>query len=72
MVEFLVLLVVLIGMGLAGFTLLAMVVVTGLFVLFGIVGGMLALIVDLAPWILLVLLACWLLSWRRNRRPRYY
>lgn len=70
MVEFLVLLAVLVGMGLAGFTLLAMLIVTGLFVLFGILSGMLALIVKLAPWILLVLLACWLLG--RQRRMRYH
>jgi phage shock protein G len=39
-------------------------------VLFGILSGMLALIVKLAPWILLVLLACWLLG--RQRRVRYH
>ncbi|WP_204420580.1 envelope stress response protein PspG, partial [Aeromonas veronii] len=62
MLEFFILLVVLLVMALTGFTLVAMLLVSGLFVLLGALGGMLALIIKLAPWLLLVLAVCWLIS----------
>ncbi|KXU80290.1 envelope stress response protein PspG [Aeromonas enteropelogenes] len=67
MLEFFVLLVVLVIMALTGFTLIAMLLVSGLFVLLGALGGMLALIIKLAPWLLLVLVVCWLISNRKRR-----
>lgn len=71
MLEFFVLLVVLVIMALTGFTLIAMLLVSGLFVLLGALGGMLALIIKLAPWLLLVLVVCWLISNRRRRTNTY-
>lgn len=56
MLEFFILLVVLLVMALTGFTLVAMLLVSGLFVLLGALGGMLALIIKLAPG------CCW--CWR--------
>ena len=67
MLEFFILLVVLLVMALTGFTLVAMLLVSGLFVLLGALGGMLALIIKLAPWLLLVLAVCWLISNRSKR-----
>ncbi|MBS4689246.1 envelope stress response protein PspG [Aeromonas sobria] len=71
MLEFFVLLVVLLVMALTGFTLVAMLLVSGLFVLLGALGGMLALIIKLAPWLLLVLAVCWLISNRSKRSNTY-
>lgn len=71
MLEFFVLLVVLVIMALTGFTLIAMLLVSGLFVLLGALGGMLALIIKLAPWLLLVLVVCWLVSNRKRRTNTY-
>ncbi|HDO1331306.1 TPA: envelope stress response protein PspG [Aeromonas veronii] len=71
MLEFFILLVVLLVMALTGFTLVAMLLVSGLFVLLGALGGMLALIIKLAPWLLLVLAVCWLIS-NRNKRSNTY
>ena len=71
MLEFFILLVVLLVMALTGFTLVAMLLVSGLFVLLGALGGMLALIIKLAPWLLLVLAVCWLLSNRRKQSNTY-
>ncbi|MFQ2269374.1 envelope stress response protein PspG [Aeromonas enteropelogenes] len=71
MLEFFVLLVVLVIMALTGFTLVAMLLVSGLFVLLGALGGMLALIIKLAPWLLLVLVVCWLISNRKRRTNTY-
>ncbi|WP_042013544.1 envelope stress response protein PspG [Aeromonas fluvialis] len=71
MLEFFILLVVLLVMALTGFTLVAMLLVSGLFVLLGALGGMLALIIKLAPWLLLVLAVCWLISHRRQRNNTY-
>ncbi|WP_429060007.1 envelope stress response protein PspG [Aeromonas veronii] len=71
MLEFFILLVVLLVMALAGFTLVAMLLVSGLFVLLGALGGMLALIIKLAPWLLLVLAVCWLISNRSKRSNTY-
>lgn len=71
MLEFFVLLVVLLVMALTGFTLVAMLLVSGLFVLLGALGGMLALIVKLTPWLLLVLAVCWLISNRSKRSNTY-
>ncbi|MGL5462115.1 MAG: envelope stress response protein PspG [Aeromonas veronii] len=65
------LLVVLLVMALTGFTLVAMLLVSGLFVLLGALGGMLALIIKLAPWLLLVLAVCWLISNRSKRSNTY-
>ena len=67
MLEFFILLVVLLVMALTGFTLVAMLLVSGLFVLLGALGGMLALIIKLAPWLLPVLAVCWLISNRSKR-----
>ena len=71
MLEFFILLVVLLVMALPGFTLVAMLLVSGLFVLLGALGGMLALIIKLAPWLLLVLAVCWLISNRSKRSNTY-
>ncbi|MEV3834574.1 envelope stress response protein PspG [Aeromonas allosaccharophila] len=71
MLEFFILLVVLLVMALTGFTLVAMLLVSGLFVLLGLLGGMLALIIKLAPWLLLVLAVCWLISNRSKRSNTY-
>ncbi|KHA57845.1 phage-shock protein [Aeromonas hydrophila] len=70
MLEFIVLMLVLVGMALAGFTVLAMLLVSGVFVLFGALAGMFALIIKLAPW-LLVLLVCWFISSRRKQANTY-
>ncbi|MFM5238558.1 envelope stress response protein PspG [Aeromonas veronii] len=71
MLEFFILLVVLLVMALTGFTLVAMLLVSGLFVLLGALGGMLALIIKLAPWLLLMLAVCWLISNRSKRSNTY-
>lgn len=71
MLEFFILLVVLLVMALTGFTLVAMLLMSGLFVLLGALGGMLALIIKLAPWLLLVLAVCWLISNRSKRSNTY-
>ncbi|MCF5864559.1 envelope stress response protein PspG [Aeromonas veronii] len=71
MLEFFILLVVLLVMALTGFTLVAMLLVSGLFVLLGALGGMLALIIKLAPWLLLVLAVCWLISNHSKRSNTY-
>ncbi|MEB8285470.1 envelope stress response protein PspG [Aeromonas veronii] len=71
MLEFFILLVVVLVMALTGFTLVAMLLVSGLFVLLGALGGMLALIIKLAPWLLLVLAVCWLISNRSKRSNTY-
>ncbi|MCJ7928157.1 MULTISPECIES: envelope stress response protein PspG [Aeromonas] len=71
MLEFIVLILVLIGMALTGFTVLAMLLVSGAFVLFGALAGMFALIIKLAPWLLVVLVVCWLLSNRRKQSNTY-
>ncbi|MCX4072846.1 envelope stress response protein PspG [Aeromonas caviae] len=74
MLEFIVLILVLIGMALTGFTVLAMLLVSGVFVLFGALAGMFALIIKLAPWllvVLVVLVVCWLLSNRRKQSNTY-
>ena len=71
MLEFIVLMLVLVAMALAGFTVLAMLLVSGVFVLFGALAGMFALIIKLAPWLLLVLAVCWLLSNRRKHSNTY-
>ena len=71
MLEFFILLVVLLVMALTGFTLVAMLLGSGLFVLLGALGGMLALIIQLAPWLLLVLAVCWLISNRSKRSNTY-
>lgn len=71
MLEFFISLVVLLVMALTGFTLVAMLLVSGLFVLLGALGGMLALIIKLAPWLLLVLAVCWLISNRSKRSNTY-
>ncbi|MBW3807059.1 MULTISPECIES: envelope stress response protein PspG [Aeromonas] len=71
MLEFFILLGVLLVMALTGFTLVAMLLVSGVFVLLGLLGGMLALIIKLAPWLLLVLVVCWLISHRSRRSNTY-
>ena len=71
MLEFFILLVVLLVMALTGFTLVAMLLVSGRVVLLGALGGMLALIIKLAPWLLLVLAVCWLISNRSKRSNTY-
>lgn len=71
MLEFIVLMLVLVTMALAGFTVLAMLLVSGVFVLFGALAGMFALIIKLAPWLLLLLAVCWLLSNRRKQSNTY-
>ena len=71
MLEFIVLMLVLVTMALTGFTVLAMLLVSGVFVLFGALAGMFALNIKLAPWLLLVLAVCWLLSNRRKQSNTY-
>ena len=71
MLEFIVLMLVLVGMALAGFTVLAMLLVSGVFVLFGALAGMFALIIKLAPWLLVLLVVCWLLNNRRKQSNTY-
>ncbi|MFM5193519.1 envelope stress response protein PspG [Aeromonas media] len=71
MLEFIVLMLVLVTMALTGFTVLAMLLVSGVFVLFGALAGMFALIIKLAPWLLLLLAVCWLLSNRRKQSNTY-
>ncbi|WP_434664426.1 envelope stress response protein PspG [Aeromonas sp. NJAU223] len=71
MLEFIVLMLVLVTMALTGFTVLAMLLVSGVFALFGILAGMLALVIKLAPWLLLGLVVCWLLSNRRKQSNTY-
>ncbi|MDX7897717.1 MULTISPECIES: envelope stress response protein PspG [Aeromonas] len=71
MLEFIVLMLVLVTMALTGFTVLAMLLVSGVFVLFGALAGMFALVIKLAPWLLLVLAVCWLLSNRRKQSNTY-
>ena len=71
MLEFIVLMLVLVTMALTGFTVLAMLLVSGVFVLFGAQAGMFALIIKLAPWLVLVLAVCWLLSNRRKQSNTY-
>ncbi|MGL4352378.1 MAG: envelope stress response protein PspG [Aeromonas popoffii] len=71
MLEFIVLMLVLVAMALAGFTVLAMLLVSGLFVLFGALAGMFALIIKLAPWLLVLLVVCWFIS-NRRKQPNTY
>ena len=71
MLEFIVLMLVLVAMALAGFTVLAMLLVSGLFVLFGALASMFALIFKLAPWLLVLLVVCWLISNRRKQSNTY-
>ncbi|MFM5521876.1 envelope stress response protein PspG [Aeromonas jandaei] len=71
MLEFFILLGVLLVMALTGFTLVAMLLVSGVFVLLGVLSGMLALIIKLAPWLLLVLVVCWLISHGSRRSNTY-
>ena len=71
MLDFIVLMLVLVTMALTGFTVLAMLLVSGVFVLFGALAGMFALIIKLAPWLVLVLAVCWLLSNRRKQSNTY-
>lgn len=71
MLEFIVLMLVLVGMALAGFTVLAMLLVSGVFVLFGTLAGMFALIIKLAPWLLVLLVVCWFISSRRKQANTY-
>ncbi|MFM4720102.1 envelope stress response protein PspG [Aeromonas bivalvium] len=66
MLECLVLLAVLIVMAMAGFTVLAMVVVSGVFMLFSALAGMIGLVFKLAPWLVLGLVIYWLLGNRRR------
>lgn len=71
MLEFIVLMLVLVAMALTGFTVLAMLVVSGVFVLFGALAGMFALIIKLAPWLLVLLVMCWFISNRRKQSNTY-
>ena len=71
MLEFIVLMLVLVAMALAGFTVWAMLVVCGVFVLFGALAGMFALIIKLAPWLLVLLVVCWFISNRRKQSNTY-
>lgn len=71
MLEFIVLMLVLVGMALAGFTVLAMLLVSGVFVLFGATAGMFALIIKLAPRLLVLLVVCWFISSRRKQANTY-
>ncbi|MCH7372977.1 MULTISPECIES: envelope stress response protein PspG [Aeromonas] len=71
MLEFIVLMLVLVTMALTGFTVLAMLLVSGVFVLFGALAGMVALIIKLAPWLLGLLLVCWFISNRRKQSNTY-
>ncbi|KAL8188465.1 UNVERIFIED_CONTAM: hypothetical protein K2H54_000214 [Gekko kuhli] len=58
-------------MALAGFTVLAMLLVSGVFVLFGALAGMFALIIKLAPWLLVLLVVCWFISSRHKQANTY-
>lgn len=58
-------------LALAGFTVLAMLLVSGVFVLFGALAGMFALIIKLAPWLLVLLVVCWFISSRRKQANTY-
>ena len=71
MLEFIVLMLVLVAMALTGFTVLAMLVVSGVFVLCGALAGMFALIIKLAPWLLVLLVVCWFISNRRKQSNTY-
>ena len=71
MLEFIVLMLVVVAMALTGFTVLAMLVVSGVFVLFGALAGMFALIIKLAPWLLVLLVVCWFISNRRKQSNTY-
>ncbi|WP_219593345.1 envelope stress response protein PspG [Aeromonas salmonicida] len=71
MLEFIVLMLVLVAMALTGFTVLAMLVVSSVFVLFGALAGMFALIIKLAPWLLVLLVVCWFISNRRKQSNTY-
>ncbi|MHC6654278.1 envelope stress response protein PspG [Aeromonas salmonicida] len=71
MLEFIVLMLVLVAMALTGFTVLAMLVVSGVFVLFGALAGMFALIIKLAPWLMVLLVVCWFISNRRKQSNTY-
>ena len=71
MLEFIVLMLVLVAMALTGFTVLAMLVVSGVFVLFGALAGMCALIIKLAPWLMVLLVVCWFISNRRKQSNTY-
>lgn len=71
MLEFFVLIVVLVIMALTGFTALAMLLVSGLFMLIGALAGMFSLIAKLAPWLLLIFVACWLIRNRGKRSGGY-
>lgn len=71
MLEFFVLIVVLVIMALTGFTALAMLLVSGLFMLIGALAGMFSLIAKLAPWLLLIFVACWLIRNRGKRSGDY-
>ena len=71
MLEFIILMLVLVAMALTGFTVLAMLVVSGVFVLFGALAGMFALIIKLAPWLLVLLVVCWFISNRRKQSNTY-
>ena len=66
MMELLLLLAVLGVLALTGFTFMGLLVVAGVVVLLGVVVGMLTLIIKLAPWLLLIVAICWLLSSRRK------
>jgi len=66
MLEFLILLMVLAVMAFSGVTLLTMLLVSGLLVLLGVLGGMLALLIKLAPWLLLALVIAWFIRQRRR------
>lgn len=71
MLEFIVLMLVLVAMALTGFTVLAMLVVSGVFVLFGALAGMFALIIKLAPWLMVLVVVCWFISNRRKQSNTY-
>lgn len=71
MLEFIVLMLVLVIMALSGFTMLAMLLVSGAFMLFGALAGMLSLIIKLAPWLLLLLLVYWLIGNKRKQSNTY-
>ncbi|HAT06492.1 MAG TPA: envelope stress response protein PspG [Aeromonas salmonicida] len=71
MLEFIVLMLMLVAMALTGFTVLAMLVVSGVFVLFGALAGMFALIIKLAPWLMVLVVVCWFISNRRKQSNTY-
>ena len=62
MLEFIVLMLVLVTMALTGFYRAGHAAGERVFVLFGALAGMFALIIKLAPWLLLVLAVCWICS----------